>query len=268
MSYLKNNKQFKDHTETNSDPKKGISICIANVHSNISAARIKYAFIGFQLGFVERVDVVKTTNPKFNRAYVHFAPGKWNMRDREAGGAYDVLCALQNGRSVKVEYEEGKPWFWKLQISRLPRLRQSKESYGNNDIYITQTMESPPALKRSETGEIVNDEKGKPQFKAYSTGRHSLETKTDKHSDASNKAKTSISYGRAKRNNKPVKEGTVEGSFASLENKRTYESARKLAYDNRKILPETLELPEEGASEEVKKAFTRAVYRHLELWAE
>ena len=259
MSYLKNNKQFKDHTETNSDPKKGISICIANVHSNISAARIKYAFIGFQLGFVERVDVVKTANPKFNRAYVHFAPGKWNMRDREAGGAYDVLCALQNGRSVKVEYEEGKPWFWKLQISRLPRLRQSKESYGKNDIYIKKVIEDPPALKRSETGEIVNDEKGKPQFKAYSTGRHSLETKTDKHSDASNKAKTSISYGRAKRNDK----AGISDFLAHIEKKRTYESARKLAYENRKNLPETFEFPEEGAPEGVKKAFTRAVYRHL-----
>ena len=269
-------KQFVDHTAQNSDPKNGISICIANVHANISAARIKYSMIGFQLGFVERVDVVKTSNPKFNRAYVHFAPGKWNMRDREQGGAYDVLCALQNGKSVKVEYEEGKPWFWKLQISRLPRT-QKKRAYGKSDIHLKSnknskadehmkglsTMYAPLPLTRQETGEIVSDGEGQRTFQQYSEGKHYLTPKSDKHSDANTKQKSSVSYGRAKRNNKPVKEGTVEGFFASLEKKRTYENACKLAYENRKDFPETFAFPEEGAPEGVKRAFTRAVYRQL-----
>ena len=86
-----------------------------------------------------------------------------------------------------------------------------------------------------------------------------METKTDKHSDASNKAKTSISYGRAKRNDK----AGIADFLAHVEKKRTYESACKLAYENRKDLPETFEFPEEGAPEGVKRAFTRAVYRHL-----
>ena len=264
-------KQFVDHTVQNSDPKNGISICIANVHANISAARIKYSMIGFQLGFVDRVDVVKTSNPKFNRAYVHFAPGKWNMRDREQGGAYDVLCALQNGKSVKVEYEEGKPWFWKLQISRLPRT-QKKRAYVKSDIHLKSNKNSkadermmpvPLPLTRQETGEIVSDGEGQRTFQQYSEGKHSLTPKSDKHADASNKQKSSVSYGRANRNNKPFKEGTVEGFFASLEKKRTYESACELAYKNRKDLPETFEFPEEGAPEGVKRAFTRAVYRQL-----
>ena len=264
-------KQFVDHTAHNSDPKNGISICIANVHANIGAARIKYAMIGFQLGFVERVDVVKTSNPKFNRAYVHFAAGKWNMRDREEGGAYDVLCALQNGKSVKVEYEEGKPWFWKLQISRLPRT-QKKRAYGKSDIHLKSTKNSkaddraipaPLPLTRQETGEIVSDGEGKQTFQQYSEGKHSLTPKSDKHADANTKQKPSVSYGRAKRDNKPVKEGTVEGFFASLEKKRTYESARQLAYENKELLPESFEYPEEGAPEGVKKAFTRAVYSYL-----
>ncbi len=255
-------KQFVDHTVHNSDPKNGISICIANVHANISSARIKYAMIGFQLGFVERVDVVKTSNPKFNRAYVHFAAGKWNMRDREQGGAYDVLCALQNGKSVKVEYEEGKPWFWKLQISRLPRT-QKKKTYGKSDIYLksskSQIAPVPSALKRSETGQVVSDGEGQTTFQPFSEGKHSLTPKSDNHADASNDQKPSVSYGRAKRDNMKG----LNGFFAAVEKRRTFESACKLAYENRKDFPESFEQPAEDAPEGVRKAFTRAVYSHL-----
>lgn len=105
----------------NSNPNNGISICIPRVFKNIPHWRIKKHFIEANLGFVERVDVIhvpsKDVNGKgYKRAYVHFAPGKWNMRDQEARS---VLTALQHKQEVKIMYEE--PWFWKITISTSQR---------------------------------------------------------------------------------------------------------------------------------------------------
>lgn len=94
----------------NSDSKKGVSICIPHVFNNIGWRRIKYNFIDLRWGFIDRVDVIPCG--KFKRAYVHFAAGKWNMRDRQARAA---LTSLQNGDEVKILYDE--PWFWKVSIS-------------------------------------------------------------------------------------------------------------------------------------------------------
>ena len=49
----------------------------------------------------------------FKRAFVHFAPGRWNIQDRTASDALAALCA---GDEVKIVYDE--PWFWKIGISR------------------------------------------------------------------------------------------------------------------------------------------------------
>ncbi len=95
----------------NSDPKNGISICIPFVFANIGWRRIKEVFIALRWGFIERVDVIPCPGGN-KRAYVHFAPGKWNMRSRHAR---EALSALQNGDEVKVLYDE--PWFWKISIS-------------------------------------------------------------------------------------------------------------------------------------------------------
>ena len=110
-------KNFRD----NSDPKNGVSICIARVFKNIPHWRIKKHFIDANLGFVERVDVIHVPakqegKPGYKRAYVHFAPGKWNMRDAQAR---QVLTLLQQKKEVTLEYEE--PWFWKLTISTSKR---------------------------------------------------------------------------------------------------------------------------------------------------
>jgi hypothetical protein len=94
----------------NSDPNQGVSICIPRVFNNIGWRRVKQTFIDLRWGFIDRVDVIPCG--KFKRAYVHIAPGKWNMRDRRARS---VLTSLQNGDEVKVLYDE--PWFWKISIS-------------------------------------------------------------------------------------------------------------------------------------------------------
>jgi hypothetical protein len=97
-------------TACNSDPAEGISLCIPRVFNNIGWRRIKQCFIDLRWGFVERVDVISLGKNK--RAFVHFAPGKWNTRDQEA---MQALQALQNGDEVKVLYDD--PWYWKISIS-------------------------------------------------------------------------------------------------------------------------------------------------------
>ena len=100
----------------NSDPAQGISLCIPRVFNNISWRRIKGHMIDANLGFVERVDVVPVAGKNFKRAFVHFAAGKWNMRDATARAA---LKALQEGKKIKLEYES--PWYWLVSISGAAR---------------------------------------------------------------------------------------------------------------------------------------------------
>jgi len=100
----------------NSDPAQGISLCIPRVFNNIGWRRIKQHIIDANLGFVERVDVVPVAGGKYKRAFVHFAAGRWNMRDATARAA---LKALQEGKKVKLEYES--PWYWLVSISGAAR---------------------------------------------------------------------------------------------------------------------------------------------------
>ena len=104
---------------TNSDPSQGVSLCIARVFSNIGWRRIKQHMIEANLGFVERVDVIpvyKNGKMVHKRAFVHFAAGKWNMRDETARQALKVL---QEGKKIKLEYES--PWYWLVGISGAER---------------------------------------------------------------------------------------------------------------------------------------------------
>ena len=143
----------------NSDPAQGISICIPRVFNNIGWRRIKQHIIEANLGFVERVDVVPVAGGKYKRAFVHFAAGRWNMRDATARAA---LKALQEGKKVKLEYES--PWFWLVSISGAarpaeapkPRERKTKidlsggESKASYDLSAQQDEElRPPKLTRS-----------------------------------------------------------------------------------------------------------------------
>jgi len=97
---------------SNCNPDTGVSLCIPRVFNNIGWHRIKKVMISCDWGFIERVDVIPCGAHK--RAFIHFAPGKWNMRSSEAR---DVLEALKVGGEVQIVYEEGKPWFWKIRAS-------------------------------------------------------------------------------------------------------------------------------------------------------
>lgn len=111
----------------NSQNENGISLVIPRVFNNIGFRRIKSVFIRLGWGFVERVDVIPSGTHK--RAFVHFAPGKWNTGSVEAMA---VLDALRSGQQVQVVYDE--PWFWKVSISQAghpEEARSSLRTYGS-----------------------------------------------------------------------------------------------------------------------------------------
>jgi len=120
MASLTNTRTFSASQQVNfaknSDPMQGISLCIPRVFNNIGWRRIKQHMIEAKLGFVERVDVIPVAGGAYKRAFVHFAAGKWNMRDDTAR---DALKALQEGKKIKLEYES--PWYWLVSISGAER---------------------------------------------------------------------------------------------------------------------------------------------------
>jgi len=112
MSSSSNSKPNRGESKVDSgNPVTGVSICIPRVFNNIGFRRIKRVFISMRWGYVERVDVIPQGN--YKRAYVHFAPGRWNTSDQQA---MDALAALQQGDEVKVLYDD--PWYWKISLSR------------------------------------------------------------------------------------------------------------------------------------------------------
>jgi hypothetical protein len=133
----------------NSDPAQGVSLCIARVFSNISWRRIKQHMIEANLGYVERVDVIpvyKNGKMAFKRAFVHFAAGKWNMRDATARQALKVL---QEGKKIKLEYES--PWYWLVGISGAERPAEApKPRERKIKIDLTPSAAAAPAEKKAE----------------------------------------------------------------------------------------------------------------------
>jgi hypothetical protein len=99
-----------EQRKINGNPNTGVSLCIPKIFQNITEARIRAIFYGLRWGFIERVDMVGT------KCYIHFAPGKWNMRNKEAR---DALTAMQNGDQVNVVYDD--PWWWIIRISETPK---------------------------------------------------------------------------------------------------------------------------------------------------
>ena len=122
MASLSNKNNRAEIIKDNSDPAKGISLAIPRVFNNIGWRRIKQIFISLGWGFVERVDVISVQGGKAKRAFVHFAPGKWNTRNPEAMAALD---ALRNGQVVKIIYDE--PWVWNVRISLSKKPLEYKE---------------------------------------------------------------------------------------------------------------------------------------------
>jgi hypothetical protein len=98
--------------------REGVSLCIPRVFANIGYKRIFAIFRRLGWGFVERVDTIRVQpkkGPAYKRAFVHYTPGRFNQRNPEALAALEHMIA---GNDVQLEYEEGKPWFWKVSLSQ------------------------------------------------------------------------------------------------------------------------------------------------------
>ena len=139
----------KDHFKENCDPAKGVSLCIPRVFNNIGWRRIKQTFIDRRWGFVERVDVIPMGS--YKRAFVHFAPGRWNEGDRDAAAALDALRA---GDEVKIVYDE--PWYWKIGISRAEKPDEAPKPKPRPTVQISAvstpeqkvSAKSPPTVRK------------------------------------------------------------------------------------------------------------------------
>lgn len=99
------------------------------------------------LGFIERVDVVpvygKDGTIAYKRAFVHFAKGRWNMRDPTARAA---LEALKSGKRIKIEYDT--PWFWLAGISGAKRPDEAPQPYERKvNIEVVQSPEQRDGLE-------------------------------------------------------------------------------------------------------------------------
>lgn len=161
---MNSQKSFQQNFEDNSDPAKGISLCIPRVFGNINHRRIKQCMIDADLGFVERVDTIRLPNGN-KRAYVHFAPGRWNMRDAEAR---EALTKLQNGGIIGILYDD--PWFWNVSISKLARPADAPHPKNNSKRKIkldlsgakktsnVRTGDDPVLARATQANEVVSDE--------------------------------------------------------------------------------------------------------------
>ena len=215
-----------DYRGENGENRHGVSICIPRVFKNIGKERILGVLEKEGLGEIMRIDLL-SVNERFNIAYVHFKENSWREQD--------VLDALVQGDSVKLYYEDGKPWYWKLSISKARRPKHQGERRRRLVIDKLSVPASPKHAPASPKSKFSND--------APNYGR-------------SNKVFQGKATATSNKNG-------LSGFFDAVEKKRTYESACELAYKHRDELPATFEFPEEGAPEGVKKAFTRAVYTAL-----
>ena len=89
------------------------SICISYVFTNVHRQQVWEAIKDANIGFIERIDMVKMTDKNgksFQRVFIHFKHWFRGAKARE------TRMMLINGGIVKLFYND--PWFWKLTASR------------------------------------------------------------------------------------------------------------------------------------------------------
>lgn len=122
----------------NSDPAKGISICIPRIFNNIGWRRVKQVMISCDWGYVERVDIIPQNG--YKRAFIHFAANRWNTRNPRA---MEVLKALKAGDEVKIVYDD--PWYWKIGLSRSAKPAEAPKPKARPQVEIANKVPPTPA---------------------------------------------------------------------------------------------------------------------------
>ena len=115
-----NNTQHQLAFDTNSRNENGIVVCIPRVFKNITKERIFACMVITNWGQIEKVDLIQ--GKSFNKAFVHFVPNKFNIKN---SNTQQALNRMLNGEQVHFTYDvnEKHPegWFWKIGISKSVR---------------------------------------------------------------------------------------------------------------------------------------------------
>ena len=117
----------------NSSNKNGILLHIPFVFKHITKKRVFAVFKAQKVGHIERIDIL-SRDEQYNRVYVHFGSGRWNMRHKESIG---VLLNLQASIPWIVPYSRNG--YWKGWISNTPSPKLNAEA------------QMVPRVKRRET---------------------------------------------------------------------------------------------------------------------
>ena len=128
-SKMSQNNQAQWAFDTNSRNENGIVVCIPRVFKNIRKERIFACMINTQWGQIEKVDLIE--GESFNKAFIHFVPNKFNIKNHNAEQA---LKRMLKGEQVIFTYDvnEKHPegWFWKIGISKSvrPKFRKQRKN--------------------------------------------------------------------------------------------------------------------------------------------
>lgn len=98
------------------------SLCIPRVSNDIQEHQIKKIFVEFDLGQIERIDIISKysqSGEQYNRVFIHFK--SWNTQFADVK---KIRLSLLEGKEIKVIYDE--PWFWKVSA-----YRKSKSQHKN-----------------------------------------------------------------------------------------------------------------------------------------
>ena len=125
-----------EHFVRNSSDKDGITLCIPFVFKHITKKRVFAVFRAQKVGHIERIDIV-SKDEKHNRVYVHFAPGRWNMRHQDS---IDVLLNMKASIPWIVPYSH--TGYWKVWISNSAKPELNAEA------------QIVPRVKRRETVDL------------------------------------------------------------------------------------------------------------------
>ena len=87
------------------------SICIPRVFNTINVSSISNIFQNkLNLGKIKKIDMIKTSDPKFKKVFIHFH--LWNDNDN----TQSIKKKIFEGTVVKIVYDY--PWFWKCSLSK------------------------------------------------------------------------------------------------------------------------------------------------------
>ena len=96
--------------QQNSNDESGISLCIPFIFKSVTKEKIFAVIRSMKVGHIERIDIVDV-NDKQNKAFIHFAKGKWSYSEN----ALNILNDMKAGIPWIVPY--CRTGFWKIGIS-------------------------------------------------------------------------------------------------------------------------------------------------------